>query len=247
MASLSKSQEAGDALRLRLQPARVSGHGLNLLSLARSLEKLRCRFLDAWHCDSQQLRLKAVFEMRRRFPDAQLFLWQTSFPSDALEQLNKPLASVSATPAATLRIGSVTLTLNLRLFTVSESFFDPVHPLGRLLLKLDLQVQQGSTLWPAGAPGPPESRYLCGEGHRWACVCRDADLRDDGPALPFFCSLKECFLRPAWRDPRVLLHKERPLVHRCQELNGELLPPLGPLRVVLAVYRADDDEGPDEP
>ena len=33
----------------------------------------------------------------------QLFLWQASFPSDALEQLNKPLASVSATPAATLR------------------------------------------------------------------------------------------------------------------------------------------------
>lgn len=33
----------------------------------------------------------------------QLFLWQTSFPSDALEQLNKPLASVSASPAATLR------------------------------------------------------------------------------------------------------------------------------------------------
>ncbi|CAL1142540.1 unnamed protein product [Cladocopium goreaui] len=40
MASLSKSQEAGDALRLRLQPARVWGHGLNLLSLARSLESL---------------------------------------------------------------------------------------------------------------------------------------------------------------------------------------------------------------
>lgn len=33
-------QEAGDALRLRLQPARVWGHGLNLLSLARSLESL---------------------------------------------------------------------------------------------------------------------------------------------------------------------------------------------------------------
>ena len=33
-------QEAGDALRLRLQPARVWGHGLNLLSLVRSLESL---------------------------------------------------------------------------------------------------------------------------------------------------------------------------------------------------------------
>eukprot|EP00434_Breviolum_minutum_P023642 symbB.v1.2.020853.t2/scaffold1711.1/size185425/16 len=232
MAQLSKSQEAGDALRLRLQPARLQGANLSLLSMARTLEKLRCHFLDAWSSDSQQLNLKAIFQLRQRFPEARLFLWQTSFPSDTLERLMKPLASVSATPPATLRIGSVTLTLHLRLFTVSESFFDPKRPHRRLLLKLDLQLQQGSTLWPAGAPGPPESRYLCGEGHRWACVCRDADGGAAGlPELPLFCSLKECYLRPAWRDPRVLLHKERPLVHRCQELNGENLPSLSPLRL----------------
>ena len=48
-------QEAGDALRLRLQPARVTGHGLNLLSLARSLESLDSNIqqLDSFHymCD----------------------------------------------------------------------------------------------------------------------------------------------------------------------------------------------------
>eukprot|EP00913_Durusdinium_trenchii_P032124 g30082.t1 len=184
MASLSKSQEAGDALRLRLAAPHVAGNGLT----------------DAWDGDAKMLNLKAIFALRRRFPEAQLFLWQTSFSSDAFHGLCEPLAS--------------------------ESYFDPARPLRRLLLKLDLQTQQGAILWPAGAPGPPESRHLCGEGHRWACVC---------------------FLRPAWRDPRVLLHKERPLVHRCQELNGELLLPSGPLRVALAVYRADDDEGPDDP
>lgn len=39
----------------------------------------------------------------------------------------------------------------------------------------------------------------------------------------------------------------KPFRCRCHELNGENLPSLSPLRVVLAVYRADDDEGPDEP
>ena len=33
-------QEAGDALRLRLQPARLQGPNLSLLSMARTLEKL---------------------------------------------------------------------------------------------------------------------------------------------------------------------------------------------------------------
>ncbi|CAK9105076.1 unnamed protein product [Durusdinium trenchii] len=240
-----RPKEAGDALRLRLAAPHVAGNGLTVLSMARSLEKLRCRFLDAWDGDAKMLNLKAIFALRRRFPEAQLFLWQTSFSSDAFHGLCEPLASVNASPPAILRIGSVTLTLHLRLFTVSESYFDPARPLRRLLLKLDLQTQQGAILWPAGAPGPPESRHLCGEGHRWACVCCAAELGVE--AEPLFCSLKECFLRPAWRDPRVLLHKERPLVHRCQELNGELLLPSGPLRVALAVYRADDDEGPDDP
>lgn len=108
--------------------------------------------------------------------------------------------------------------------------------------------------------------------------------------LAFHSILSLGFLRPAWRDPRVLLHKQRPLVHRrrhltdptsvqccflsccsmmfhwlrfntfiiitffiiilfgrCQELDGEHLPHISPLRAILAVYRADDDEGPDEP
>ena len=45
----------------------------------------------------------------------------------------------------------------------------------------------------------------------------------------------------------VVRHWAMVQVLRCQELNGELLPPLSALRVALAVYRADDDEGPDEP
>ena len=37
-------QEAGDALRLRLQPARLQGANLSLLSMARTLEKPTCVF-----------------------------------------------------------------------------------------------------------------------------------------------------------------------------------------------------------
>eukprot|EP00439_Symbiodinium_sp_Y106_P045544 s3684_g5.t2 len=43
---------------------------------------------------------------------------------------------------------------------------------------------------------------------------------------------------------------ERTLQHQCREINGEELPSdifASPLRLLLAIYRVDDDEGPDEP
>ncbi|CAJ1342195.1 unnamed protein product [Effrenium voratum] len=239
--------EGAGALRRQLRASSLRGTAGQLLRLALGLQKLRCCFAQdaAWDGQVEEIDTKALVRLRRRFPEAQIFLWQSAFPENFLQQLQQPLAFVEARPPAVIQIGSVSLTFHLRLFTVSDdSFFDKQHPHRRLLLKLDMSVQQGGILYPGGAPGPPESSRLCGEGHRWACACRHAE---ESAELPFFCSLRECFLRPAWRAARVLLHKERPLLHRCHEVNGEVLQLTAPLRLALCVYRADDDEGPDEP
>ena len=50
-------QEAGDALRLRLQPARLQGANLSLLSMARTLEKLTDDF-----CETSEKRIFLLIE-----------------------------------------------------------------------------------------------------------------------------------------------------------------------------------------
>ncbi|CAE7241831.1 unnamed protein product [Symbiodinium natans] len=252
LAKLGESPEVGDSLRARLQTL-LRGSSGQLQAAARALETLRCRFLLAdatqapglWDGAVSDLDLHAVGNCRKRFPEALLFLWQTSFAPDALAMLDRPLANVESLPSARLRIGAVELTVRLNLFAVSESFFDAARPHKRLLLKLGLEVQR-STAGVAGSR-PEDFEQICGEGHRWAIVCRHAEK---DATLPMFCSLRECFLRPAWRIPSVLVQKERPLQHRCQEINGEEVSPdtlASPLRLLLAIYRVDDDEGPDEP
>ena len=52
-----------------------------------------------------------------------------------------------------------------RMLSVSSGLIADSYVLLYCRLKLDLQVQQGSTLWPAGAPGPWSSKILDGFQH----------------------------------------------------------------------------------
>eukprot|EP00747_Dinoflagellata_sp_TGD_P018293 gnl/TRDRNA2_/TRDRNA2_126398_c0_seq2.p1 gnl/TRDRNA2_/TRDRNA2_126398_c0~~gnl/TRDRNA2_/TRDRNA2_126398_c0_seq2.p1 ORF type:complete len:320 (+),score=47.11 gnl/TRDRNA2_/TRDRNA2_126398_c0_seq2:66-962(+) len=264
---IAASADAAGAVLLRtwLRAPGLLGSPNQIRACATALAVLRCNFMtkdspigdlsavsvwdgpassiaeggNDWH----QLR-----KLRQRFPEAVLRLWQTSFPEGAAALLNKPLASAETVPAAEIRVGTAVIKLSLVLKCVAEAYFNPAAPLRSLLAQLSLTIAHDDGLvWPGGVPGP-EGNTFCGVGHRWCCVC--LAVEEDGPLPGLFCSLRESYLRPCWRDPRVMSACERSLLHWSFNVNGEHLDGRFaemPLRLALALYRTDDDEGPDEP
>jgi len=244
-------RNTAELLRTRLGTPRLKGSVPAIFGLGRLLRTVGCCFLrgddlsSGWDGEVSAVHANIVRQVRLRFPEAQCLLWQTAFSEIALKKLSEPLAVVDAEPAATVRIGTVALTLTLQLTCVSAKFFDAASPQRKLLARLKMEVDNRGVFWPGGAPGP-DGQQLCGEGHRWACVCQTAE---EHSAVPLFCSLKESYLRPAWRNPRVLLNLTRPHLHGCESLDGETLGKAltQPQRLILSIYRCDDDEGPDDP
>jgi len=244
-ALLFLSEGAAALLRSRLGAEGLGGCASSIFRLGHTLEALQCNFVSAWDGQAGAANIGALLKAKKRFPEARQFLWQTSFPPDAFDSLTAPLAAVDAAPAATIRIGTTTLKMSLRLMCVSERFFDEARPLHRLLAHLELEVDHGPVLYKGGMPGP-EGHTLCGDGHRWAIVCQSAE---DSASVPIFCSLRESFLQPSWRHPQLLARSGRAILDRCEPIDGESLGThLGmPFRLLLSIYRTEDDEPPDEP
>lgn len=234
-----------DILKSRLGANYITGPTPSLLRLCHHLDMLHCSFVSRWDGRADSINLDVVKTARHRFPEAVRFLWQTCFPAPEIENLSSPLAFVESDPPAVIEIGTTTLRFSLRLMCLARRFFDPQSPRKKLLARLEMKVDHGPRLWPGGKPGE-NGHTLCGDGHRWACVCQNVETN---PYFPIFCSLRECYLRPAWRNPQVLAHYDRQLLQRCEPLEWDRVVDhiSKPLRVLLSIYRVDDDDGPEEP
>lgn len=235
-------------LRARLGAPSLVGSASDFRCLSALAGRLHVAFglvdgvagLSNWDGAAKDISMQGLARLRDRFPEALIFLWQTRFPPDALVALSAPQSWVTAEPCLELRIGTATVKLSLRLLCVAEPFFQQDAPLSSLLARLELDVDHGNRIWPGGSPGP-NGHEICGDGHRWSCMCTTIETG----GVDLFSGVRESYLRPCWRDPRIMKTMERPMQHSCHALNGETTDLAQPLRLALIIYRTDCDEGPD--
>merc|ERR1719316_1587272 len=101
----------------------------------------------------------------------------------------------------------------MKLKCVSAAFFKVEEPLSRLMLGVDMSIAEyASTKRTANTTPscPKKSRAVDktgahetsgGNGHRWACVCVDAEKGSGEPML--FSSVKQYYLQPSWRKSQM--------------------------------------------
>eukprot|EP00931_Biecheleriopsis_adriatica_P119036 TRINITY_DN94327_c0_g1_i1.p1 TRINITY_DN94327_c0_g1~~TRINITY_DN94327_c0_g1_i1.p1 ORF type:complete len:284 (-),score=42.88 TRINITY_DN94327_c0_g1_i1:139-990(-) len=217
----------------------LSGSVAELGACAAALKKLQCHFAQncCWRGMARDLALVKLRRLRESFPESLILLQELRLAADFAAHLTEPLAFAQTEPPLVVSLGSAKVSLTLRLQCVAAQFFRKAEPLANLLLSINLQVIDG-TLFTSG-------NSVCGSGHRLSCICAGADDSADHPKI--FCSFKEAYLRPCWRDPRLLVSAERRNLQSVQLIDGRRLD--GPAlvwRLAFLFYRSDDDEGPDE-
>lgn len=224
----------------------VTGSAVELATCAAALKKLKCRFAQEcrWRGLSSQVALWKLRRLREKFPEAFMVLQEVNLPNNLAERLTEPLAFVETDEVA-VSLGIATISLTLQLQCVASAFFQAGDPLANLLVSINLRVVDG-TLFCNRKASADHNHSICGTGHRLACICTDAEEGTSHPLV--FCSFKESYLRPCWRDPRLLASAERTNLQNVQHIDGGRLKGGYGLvwRLAFVFHRSDDDEGPDE-
>eukprot|EP00930_Biecheleria_cincta_P085871 TRINITY_DN7523_c0_g1_i1.p1 TRINITY_DN7523_c0_g1~~TRINITY_DN7523_c0_g1_i1.p1 ORF type:complete len:290 (-),score=58.86 TRINITY_DN7523_c0_g1_i1:131-1000(-) len=218
--------------------APLRGTAAELLSVGCSLKALQCGFSAGtpWGSLAGQLQLSRLEQLRAKLPQALLVLNEVVM-AGSLSSLTQPLASVSSNEL-TIAAGTDLVKLKLCLQCFAEGYFDAEKPLEKLMMGVSMSVE-----YSPESMSSSQCQEIYESGHRWACICMSVEERSPEPS--FFCSVKESYLRPAWRDRRLRGKVGRTLLSAPQELNAQQLNGELTWRVVFALYRTDDDEGPE--
>lgn len=240
-AKILRSLACGDLSVALIQAwigAPLRGTATELLSIGCSLKALQCDFSPGtpWGSSAGQLQLSRLEQLRAKLPQA-LFVFNEVVMAGSLSSLTHPLASVT-TNELTIAVGTDVVRLKLYLQCFAIGYFDAEKPFDKLMMGVSMSVEYS----PEGMSSS-RCQEMYESGHRWACICMSVEEHPPEPS--FFCSVKETYLRPAWRDQRLRGKVGRNLLSAPQELNGQKLNEELTWRVVFALYRTDDDEGPE--
>lgn len=218
--------------------APLRGTATELLRIGCSLKALRCDFSPGtpWSSSAGQLQLSRLEQLQAKLPQALLVL-NEAVMAGSLSNLTHPLASVTSNEL-TIAAGTDFVKLKLCLQCFAEGYFDAERPLEKLMMGVSMSVE-----YSPESMSSSRCQDMYESGHRWACVCMSVE--EHLPEPSFFCSVKESYLRPAWRDQRLRGKIGRTLLSAPQEVNGQQLNEELTWRVVFALYRTDDDEGPE--
>lgn len=218
--------------------APLGGAATELMKTGCSLKALQCGFRPGtpWGGSAGQLQLSRLEQLRAKLPQALLVLSEVVM-AGSISSLTHPLASVTSNEL-TIAAGPDLIRLTLFLQCFAAGYFDAEKPIEKLMMGVGMSVEYGLESGPSS-----QCQDMYESGHRWACICMS--IEEHPPEPSFFCSVKESYLRPAWRDQRLRGKVGRSLLSAPQEVNGHHLDEKLTWRVVFALYRADDDEGPE--